>query len=186
MAQLFSEYQKDLLSCVSYELPPALGELAQRLSSAVVDNVHFAPEGPELFSVKVCHDGVTPIRYDLWSALGAALGLAGGVVGANPFSAVMAVLVGLITLRGGRRRVSEGEGYLLLALHRLGGEATLETLGNTVRDMGFQITEGQIQEGLLGLAQLGAVSITADTAKLEERVIVRYAPLSSILKLPDK
>jgi len=177
MPQLFSDYRTQLLSYVSQEMSLAPDDLARQLTSATVDHVHFAPEGPELFSVGICHDGVTPIRYDLWAALTAAIGLAGGFVGANALSAAAAVLACLIALRGVRRRVSDGEGNILLALHRLGGEAALETLGETIRDMGLAMSETEVRERLFDLVQLGAVSLTADVARLEERVIVRYARL---------
>jgi hypothetical protein len=70
-----------------------------QLSEEIISYVHFGPEGPELYSISVCHDGVTPIRDDLWAVLTAALGLVGGVVGATAIAAAVAVLTCLIAVR---------------------------------------------------------------------------------------
>jgi hypothetical protein len=177
MPQLFSDYQTQLVSSISKEVSLPPGDAAL-LSSTVVKHVVFAPEGPELFTVAVCQDGITPIRYDLWASLGATLSLAGGAVGGDPIAAAIAVLGCLVTLRGIRRRVSDDEGYVVLALYQLGGKAPIETIADAIREMKVSMSTDQIRERVFDLVQLGAVSLTGDEVKLNERVMVRYTSSS--------
>jgi hypothetical protein len=177
MPELFSDYHNGLRLRVTDVLGSASIAAGGDLSEIVVSHVHFAPEGPGLFSIKVCHSGVTPIRYDLTAALVAALGLVGGIIGANPVSAAAAVLTCLISLKGIRKSVTDAHAYILLALHDRGGSQTVGELGNTIRDAGRPLSDVEVRERLFDLAQLDAISIEGDIVRLEERVIVRYTPL---------
>jgi len=175
MPQLFSDYREQLARRVSEQSHGT----PRQFIDAIVSQVHYASEGPELYQIKVCHDGVTAIRYDLSAALTAALGVVGGVVGANPVSAAAAVLTCLIALRGLRRGVTEDEARVLLGLRLNGGRSTLSDLGEVVRQLAPSMSDFEIRERLHDLAQLDAVSVTGDIATLQESVILRYAPLQS-------
>lgn len=173
MAKLFTDYRKELVVFVAEQTPEASVDLVKKVS----EQVHFVADGPQIYSIEVCHDGVTSIRYDLAAALTVALGLVGGLVGATLLSAVVAVLTCLVGIRGIHRRISNDEAEVLLALHSRGGELTLSELCEVVRQQRPELSEEEIKERLFDLVQLEAASVVSDIAKLEERVFVRYSTL---------
>jgi len=176
MARLFRDYQADLRRYLADELRPSSGDSAVVLAGALTARVSFGSGGRQAFSLSVCHEGVTGIRFDLWAALGAAVGLVAGIVGAHPVAATASVLACLIALRGVRRPVSDLEATLLYVLHCHDRASTVPRLVAAVQSR-LPRGEGEIRDALEELKATNAIDVVRDRVTLNEFVDLTYTPL---------
>lgn len=149
--------------------------VAERVATSLASPLSIDQrDGPHLFKLRVCDEGVTVVRYDLKLALGAAIACIGGVVGANAVSAAMAVLGAILALRGARTRPHPDTGRVLLALNALGA-GKVKDIKAWLDGGNLSLSEMVIRERLADLLQDGAVAVDVEVFRLTETMFVTYA-----------
>lgn len=178
MPQTLTAYRDDLAFRVSSCLTGLPDSDARTLALSALSALEIEAKDPSLFNIQVCYDEITVVRYDIPAALAAVVSLVGGIVGATSVSAGIAVVACLLALQNVRRPVSDAEGYVLLALQRLGGQADLETLAADVMGRHEPVAESEIKERVFDLAQSGALTFDNNIVQLKEHLRVRYQKIS--------
>lgn len=180
MAEPFVDYQQGLEAYLSdYLSTQAEPENpTDSAAAAIVAYVDIEPERPGMFSILVCHEGVTAIRYDLAKATGAALA-AVGALSSSPtrLKAVSAVVACLLALRGIRGQVPVELSRVILAIHEHHGSVTRAELREALGDA---VPERDIEGLLTRLEDMGAVRVEDGAIRLQEKVIVRYTAIPRI------
>ena len=174
MARSLRRYRRELVADIRETIPDESHEIATRLAERVVAYVEIQSDRRRLFAVKVLHDGVTAIRYDLKAALAAAIALVGGVVGANLISAGAAVAGCLIALCGMRKPILTDVAHVLVALHQLGGNSTIVELSERLSELGHDMSTAQLRERIADLDNLGAIHSENELVSLKEWVLIKY------------
>lgn len=181
MAEPFANYkqglQKYLSEYLSLHAESRDGLLLASAPAAIVAHVDVELEQPRMFSILVCHDGVTALRYDFTKATQAALAAVGASTSPTKLGAVSAVIACLLALRGVRERVSEDLARVILAIYEHNGSATMEELIETLDEA---VPKRDIEGLLRRLEDIGAARLDNGAIRLRERVITRYTALPRV------
>lgn len=175
MVQALADYRKEVEQIL--EAAFATGDDGQlhQVVSSIVRQISIDDDQPQMFSIQVCHEGVTGLRYDLWAALEAAVAAVGGLAGSPGKLAIASAVIGcLLALRGVRQDVSKDMASVVLALHQSGGKATVEELALSVEVASLE--PSRIPALLDRLVEIDALTPgSGGVFQLREQVFVRYS-----------
>jgi hypothetical protein len=167
------ELEKYLL--IATPLPPS----ARSIAEIVARHVTVDDARPQMFSVLVCHDGVTAMRYDFTAALTAGIAAIGSLAGAPTAIQVSAAVVGgVLALRGVRKSVPDNVARVVLALYSHDGSATEAEIKEGA---GVPLlADEEVKNAVWQLEAMEAITTDAGVVHLRETVTARYTTLPRI------
>jgi hypothetical protein len=180
MPQALIDYRRDLkqhLRAFFTDRYPAVD--APRLADIIAAHVSIDSPQPQIFSVVVCHEGVTAMRYDVLKTLEATFATVGAVAGTPTRVQVVAgILAGLLAVRGVREPVDDDVARVVLALYANDGSATAKQIADLAGVPAM--SQRQIDDALKTLKAMRAIAEDDGLVRLKERVITAYATLPRV------